>query len=262
MAKHWTERLFKENPDLFKTTLEARMEKTEVEVEGLAGLLAENGVHAGSLVLDLACGIGRISIPLAKLGYKVVGVDLSPAYVARAKEYAEEEGVSENTSFLVGDMREVSKVLHEYVESFDAVINMWTSMGYWDEETDLDILRQCRSLTKSGGLFIMHTANRDYLIKKFSPRDYEFREDGTVVLMDRSLDLETSRMINYWSYYRKEGEDLRYLNTMEINHRIYSLHELLAQFKSTGWSLLAYYGGLDQRKFSSDTFGMAIVVQK
>ena len=108
----------------------------------------------------------------------------------------------------------------------------------------------------------MHTANRDNLIKRFQARDYDIRQDDTVVLMERSLDLETSRMVNYWHYYKKEGDDLRFLNTIEINHRIYSLHELMAQFQSAGWRVLSYYGGLDQREFSSDTFGMVIVAQR
>ncbi len=262
MSKHWTERLFIEYPDLFRTTIEARIEKTDPEIEGLNELFQEHGVSQDGVILDLACGIGRVSIPLAKMGYTMVGVDLSPSYIQRAKEYAEEEGVSEKTRFITGDMREVSLVLREYVNGFDAVLNMWTSMGYWDEETDMSILRQCLGLTKPGGVFIMHTANRDCLIRRFQARDFEIREDDTVVLMERSLDLETSRMVNFWSYYRKEGEDLRFLNRMEINHRVYSLHELMEQFRNTGWVILTYYGGFDQRPFTTETFSMIIVAQR
>ncbi|TFH16367.1 class I SAM-dependent methyltransferase [Candidatus Bathyarchaeota archaeon] len=262
MSKHWTERLFIKYPDLFRTTIEARIEKTDPEIEGLNELFQEYGVSQDGVILDLACGIGRVSIPLAKMGYTIVGVDISPSYIQRAKEYAEEEGVSEKTLFITGDMREVSSVLREYVNGFDAVLNMWTSMGYWDEETDMSILRQCLGLTKPGGVFIMHTANRDCLIRRFQARDFEIREDDTVVLMERSLDLETSRMVNFWSYYRKEGEDLRFLNRMEINHRIYSLHELKEQFQASGWMVSASYGGFDQRPFTTDTFSMIIVAQR
>ena len=113
-------------------------------------------------------------------------------------------------------------------------------MGYWDEETDLNILKQSLTLSKFGGLFVMHTANRDTLIRRFQARDFSFGDDGLVVLMERELDLESSRMINFWSYYRRDGEDLRFLNRMEINHRVYSLHELRNQFEDAGWRARAF----------------------
>jgi SAM-dependent methyltransferase len=259
---HWTERLFVEDSELFRAAIEARFEKTPEEIDGLVDIFNAYDIPGEGLVLDLACGIGRISVPLAKLGYQVVGFDLSPSYIGFARDYAEREGVSDRTRFIVGDMREVEKVLSEYHEGFDAVINMWTSMGYWDEETDLSILRQCLGLTKSSGFFFMHTVNRDSLVRRFQARDFDIDEDGLVVLMERTLDLETSRMVNFWSYYRKEGEDLRFLNRMEINHRVYSLHELMTQFSDAGWMVVEAYGGFDQRKLTTDTFSMVLVAQK
>ena len=261
MSKHWTEKLFIDEPDLFRTTIEERFEKTEFEVEGLLRLFEMHGVPTGAKVLDMGCGIGRISIPLAKKGYHVVGVDLSPSYIQRAIEYAEEEGVSEHTRFIVGDMRDIESVLTDN-NGFDAVLSMWTSMGYWDEETDLSILGQCLRLTKHGGWFIMHTASRDGLIKRFQPRDYMFDESGLLLMMERTLDLETSRMENQWSYYQRDGEDLRFLNRVEINHRVYSLHELRDQFCEAGWLYIDAYGGFELKPFTRDVFSMIIVAKK
>ncbi|MBD3171503.1 hypothetical protein GF326_03425 [Candidatus Bathyarchaeota archaeon] len=45
------------------------MENTPENVDVLVGLLAERGVSEGDLILNMACGIGRVSIPLAKWGY-------------------------------------------------------------------------------------------------------------------------------------------------------------------------------------------------
>jgi SAM-dependent methyltransferase len=261
MPTHWTEKLFIEDPDLFRASIEARFERTQDEINCLIDLFNQNNVPKDGLILDLACGIGRISIPLAENGYNVIGIDISPSYIQKAKEYAKENGVSDNTRFVIGDMRKVASELSD-ISGFDAIVNMWTSMGYWDEETDLNILRQSLTLTKPEGLFVMHTANRDTLIRRFQARDFSFGADGLVVLMERELDLESSRMINFWSYYRREGEDLRFLNRMEINHRVYSLHELRDQFQDAGWKVLESYGGFDQQPLSSDTFNMIIVAQR
>ena len=261
MPPHWTEKIFIEDPDLFRASIEARFEKTQDEINCLIDLFNQNNVPNDGLILDLACGIGRISIPLAENGYNVVGIDISPSYIQRANEYAKKDGVSDKTRFVIGDMRKVASILSD-ISRFDAIVNMWTSMGYWDEETDLNILRQSLTLTKPDGLFVMHTANRDTLIKRFQTRDFSCGDDGLVVLMERELDLESSRMINFWSYYRREGEDLRFLNRMEINHRVYSLHELMDQFQDAGWKVLGSYGGFDQQTLSSDTFNMIIVAQR
>ncbi|WP_232697833.1 class I SAM-dependent DNA methyltransferase [Brevibacillus daliensis] len=56
-------------------------------------------------VLDLACGTGRIGIPLAKEGIPVTGLDLSTDMLQRAEEKAVTEGVSEQITFIQGDMR-------------------------------------------------------------------------------------------------------------------------------------------------------------
>ncbi len=261
MPKHWTEKLFIEEPDLFRTTIEARFEKTEFEIEGLLRLFDMHGVPPGATLLDMGCGIGRISIPLAKQGYNIVGLDLSPSYIQRAIEYAEEEDVTDHTRFIVGDMRNIGSVLAHF-SGFDAVLSMWTSMGYWDEETDLSILGQCLGLAKPSGVFIMHTASRDGLIKRFQPRDYMFDERGVLLLMERTLDLETSRMVNQWSYYQRDGEDLRFLNRVEINHRVYSLHELRTQFGEAGWEYVEAYGGFELKPFTKDVFSMIIVAKK
>ena len=108
----------------------------------------------------------------------------------------------------------------------------------------------------------MHTANRDSLVKRFQARDFTFLGDDLVVLMDRKLDLETSRMINFWSYYKKEKEDLIFLKKVEINHRAYSLHELKKQFLDSGWKFRASYGGFELKPLTTDIFSMILVAQK
>jgi 2-polyprenyl-3-methyl-5-hydroxy-6-metoxy-1,4-benzoquinol methylase len=262
MTKHWTEKLFIDESELFEVIIKDRFRKTDREIDALFTLFKKYNVPEGGLILDLACGIGRISIPLAQKGFNVIGVDLSKSYIDRAKEYSEIEGVSDKIKFIEGDIREVESILEEYSERFDVVLNMWTSMGYWDEETDTHILTQSLNLTKPNGIFIMHTANRDYLIRNFQARDYDLRRDGFVILMERNLDLETSRMINYWTYYKKEEEDLRFLNRIEINHRVYSLHELKKQFQDANWSYTASYGGFELQPLTYDHFSMIIVAKK
>jgi SAM-dependent methyltransferase len=156
-------------------------------------------------------------------------------------------------------MRQVEEVLNNYEGAFDAVINLFSSMGYWDEETDRKIFNQVLKLTKLNGIFVIHTANRDYLVRHFQARDINFDKRGMVFLADRRLDLESSRMFNVWKYFDQQGDDLKHLSTIEIDHRVYSLHELKKQVEDSGWSYQKCYGGYDMRPFTTDTFGMVLV---
>ena len=76
-------------------------------------------------VLDLACGRGRHSIYLNKLGHNVIGADLSANSINYAKQYE-----NENLKFVVHDMRE------PFVEKFDTILNLFTSFGYFPNEKD------------------------------------------------------------------------------------------------------------------------------
>jgi SAM-dependent methyltransferase len=85
---------------------------TEQEVEYLVGTL---GLEPGQRFLDVGCGPGRHSLALARRGFEVVGVDLSPDFVALAREAAAEEGLS--IRFEQVDVRTLA-----YDGEFDAAI--------------------------------------------------------------------------------------------------------------------------------------------
>ncbi len=76
-------------------------------------------------VLDLACGKGRHSIYLNQLGFTVLGVDLSENSIAEASK-----NTSETLHFKVHDMRE------PMTDKYDAIFNLFTSFGYFENEAD------------------------------------------------------------------------------------------------------------------------------
>ncbi len=95
-----------------------------------AGLFIDNitsylNLPENAKVLDLACGKGRHSVYLSKLGYDVTGADLSVNSINEAKKQEKN-----NLRFVVHDMRE------PFDEKFDAVFNLFTSFGYFDEDQD------------------------------------------------------------------------------------------------------------------------------
>ena len=262
MEKHWTEKMFIDAAHLFGSILDERVERAKVEILGLVKIFSEFHVPSGGLVLDLACGIGRHSVELAEKGYKVVGVDLSPAYINRAKEMADDRDVSHNCDFKVGDMRRISEVLKSYKKKFNVILNLYTSIGYYNEETDKRMLIQLLELTAPKGVLVIETANRDWFIRHFRPRDIVQIGDDLILVEERKLNLEKSRMESVWIYYRQKNGDLKHLDTIETDHRIYSLHELKRLVEESGWTYQTCYGGFDSEPFTTDSNRMALIAQK
>jgi SAM-dependent methyltransferase len=77
-----------------------------VSVREDVGFYVDQALSAGGTVVELAVGTGRVAVPTAKAGVSVIGVDESPGMLAVAREYAEQEGVSELLDLRVGDLRE------------------------------------------------------------------------------------------------------------------------------------------------------------
>src|SRR3989442_7317453 len=204
---HWTETLFLRHPEVFLAVHENAWSIGEAQAKDLQRILERFGVPAGGRILDAPCGIGRHGTRLAKMGYHVVGVDLSPTFVERAKELADGEGVADPATYRVGDLRRLSESVPRSVGSFDAAVNPSTSLGYYDEETDVRILQEYVKLVRPGGILIVYLVNRDYVVRHFDPQGYESFGD-IVHIEQRHLDLATSRMQNEWRFFPRDGGGL------------------------------------------------------
>src|SRR5215469_2555375 len=105
-------------------------------------------------VLDLCCGYGRHALGLAEHGYQVTGLDRDAAAIAEAERRAQKAGVE--VAYVTCDMRELGAL----PSPFDAVINLWQSLSYFDDETNARELRAIHDQLTPGGRFIVDLYNR------------------------------------------------------------------------------------------------------
>jgi SAM-dependent methyltransferase len=106
----------------------------------------------GAKLWDLACGKGRHSLALSKRGYTVTGTDLSDNSISEASKNS-----SETLEFLVQDMRAPFRESY-----FDAVFNLFTSIGYFDNYNDNFLVFKNVSLAlRPGGRFVVDFFNSE-----------------------------------------------------------------------------------------------------
>ena len=257
---HWTEDLFIKQGEYYKKTLEFLRDRAQYQVEGLIKLFKQYGVTEDGLILDHCCGIGRHSVLLAEKGYRVTGVDISPVFIERANEIAEEMNTQDRCSFRVGDVRKLDEVFKR--KQFDAIINMFTSLGYYEDPTEILILGKIREVTKPDGILIIDAVNRDRALKNLVLSNIEEYEENQVYLVKIRLKLEKSVLEREWSIYKKEGKDLKHINTSYITQRILSLHEQIKFLNEAGWNHLDTYADFDLGPFSVDARHMITVSKR
>jgi len=116
------------------------------------------GVSPDAQILDAPCGHGRIANRLAARGYRVTGIDASDLFLVRARTDATSLGVE--VDYQHADLREFDPPQH-----FDAVVNWFTSFGYFGKRDDLKVLRSFHNALRPGGKLIIETLNRDRFIR-------------------------------------------------------------------------------------------------
>jgi SAM-dependent methyltransferase len=110
-------------------------------------------------LLDLACGRGRYSAFFAYSGYDVTGVDLSANSIAEARAKYTEPSLL--LQFLERDIRDLG-----FEASFDVVVNLFTSFGYFQTtEENQAVLHQVSKALETRGIFVIDFFNAHYVLK-------------------------------------------------------------------------------------------------
>ena len=162
------------------------------------------GLPHGARVLDVPCGWGRHSALLAESGLEVIGADLSPELLSRAGERGSQRPTPDarRPQYLAADLRHLP--LRD--GSFDAVINVYTSLGlFLDDDEDVRALIEARRLLAPGGVFLLESMHRDEIMPQYAERDEWTLPDGTHVRVRRRFD--PVRGITYDAFRWTRGEE-------------------------------------------------------
>ena len=196
-----------------------------------------------SKVLDAGCGKGRHSIEIEKLGHIVTGIDLSKNSIKFAKKFE-----NSNLDFIVHD------ILKPLNMEFDAVLNLFTSFGYYERDKDLEILLSLQKNLNINGIGVIDFFNiktvKDNLVKKEEVilENIKFK---IVREIDKfSVTKEISFSDNNIDFKFKES-----VNTL-------SIIDFENYFKKTNLEIIQIFGDYDLNKFKKDTSPRLIIIFK
>jgi 2-polyprenyl-3-methyl-5-hydroxy-6-metoxy-1,4-benzoquinol methylase len=150
----------------------------EEAAQFIARIVGELSIQPGAQVLDLACGKGRHSITLNKLGFNVLGVDLAANSIEKAQVFK-----NESLQFAVHDMREIIAS-----QKFAAIFNLFTSFGYFDSIDDNSkVIKAMHAMLEDEGLLIIDFMNATRVINQLVLQETQ-TIDGLTFEITRNYD--------------------------------------------------------------------------
>ncbi len=229
--------------------------QTQLDLELLVETLS---FGPGDRLLDVFCGYGRHALPLARMGARVTGVDLSEESIAELRADA---GKLPLTA-IAGDFQQLTPADMPADSLFDAGYCLGNSFSFFAQPNMLAFLTRIGSLLKPGGRFLAHSA----MIAESVLPDYQARswqpiggddEKAILFLVENDYDPLESRIDSHLTYVC-DGET----QTRLAQHYIYTLAELCRLFGQAGFRVIACYGTVDRELYALGDEAVWLLAEK
>jgi len=218
----------------------------------------------GDPTLELACGTGRVTIPLAKEGVDITGLDISETMLKRAREKAKEMEI--DLELIKGDMRNFS-----LDRSFNTILLPFNTMQRLIELKEYESLfSKVRQHLSKEGRFIFEIFNPDFDIivdalnedseEESEVIDYEnpYGEGKVQITEETDYDPTDHILDLHWYYYIDDELEA----VKDWNIRILFPKEIDAILRYNGFEVEKKYGDHDRSEFSTDSNTQIIVCKK
>lgn len=228
--------------EFFVNLLTLWKDQTEIDLT-VDFLIKELDLKPGMTVFDQCCGVGSLSLPLAKQGINIVGVDLSPDFINKAKSQADK-----NSQFYCDD---AFKFIPEKL--CDAAFNWHTSFGYSESNKEnVLMLKNAFAALKPGGKFILDYPNMVCTMKNFERsmiRHIDSTEGEILLVRESEINLASGMLEQVWTICLPTGKLLKKQSFVKI----YLPHTLADMLKECGFDKVDIYSSVLGEPLSLNT---------
>ena len=200
------------------------------------------GIIKGANVLDLACGIGRHSIYLEKIGFNVVGTDSSSNNIKKAK-------INQNQNLKFFQM----EMIEDTYKKYDAIFNLFTSFGYVDDDYNLKTIQNIERQLKEKGIVIIDFMNTLFVKKNLVKEETKVIDNIKFRILRRSDNKYIYKEIRF-----NDKKDFLYQErVMNL-----SLNNFKSYLKEYNLKIIKLFGDYNLNKFDKNNSERLIMVIK
>lgn len=210
--------------------------------EYVSRVFEKYGSGEESLLLDLGCGTGGLTLALAEMGYDMIGADISPEMLSVASEHAYD--AEKSILYLLQDMRSF-----ELYGTVDGIVCALDGINYLTEREDvLKCFKLVRNYLNPGALFLFDV-NSEYRFKEiFAKRDFFVEDDGVYMGWRNSYSKKTGICDIFLTLFIK-SDDGRYVKQEEAQtEKLWLDSELDELIAESGLERVAVFSGFDMRE--------------
>ncbi len=223
----------------------------------------------GARVLEIACGSGRVLVPLVRAGLHVVGIDISPHMLALARAKLEADRLAGAAELIQTDMR----TFRLEQRDFDLAVVPVKSFAYLTEAADqLECLESIHAHLRPGGVLaidLMHPlpewtaatrgSMRDDLLQHVAEQGFTLSRVESVVSTDLARQVRVIRSI-----YEMVDDSGKVLDKRFVEWPYRWVHRFEAEhlLHRAGFQVEAVYGGYQREPFTSTSAAMVFVARK
>ncbi|MBN2581981.1 MAG: class I SAM-dependent methyltransferase [Planctomycetes bacterium] len=213
--------------------------------------------QCGSPILELACGTGRLLVPVAEAGHTITGLDLSPGMLSICRRRVEDLGLSDRASLVEADMAGFDLPEKEFALAY---IPLRSFAHLFSQDQQLACLRSVHDHLRSGGVFIVVAFALNHAVAAREPetsfgvlKEFDVAGRGRVVQSQRFLGYDPASQILHFEFRFEERDDQGRTireSTVPMTLRYTSRYELQLLMERVGFEVVDVFRDYERRPFN------------